>query len=76
MTPGERPLIGFLSEPCMSGMIFNRRPFLAAGAAATAACVVQPRLLRAAAGAIRWVTEQGCKPVFFNEGLLGAPDPA
>ncbi|NLX54355.1 MAG: hypothetical protein GXY58_04515 [Planctomycetaceae bacterium] len=24
--------------------------------------------------AIRWVTEQGYKPVFFHEGFLGAPD--
>ena len=24
--------------------------------------------------AIRWVTEKGYKPVFFHEGLLGAPD--
>ncbi len=23
--------------------------------------------------AIRWVTENGCKPVFFHEGFLGGP---
>ena len=24
--------------------------------------------------AIRWVTEQGYKPVFFHEGFLGGPE--